>query len=237
MNRLTEVHNDNLLKIEAPFDLQLDLLDREIEDVLTASDKANTHADQYWQDLAGVRDPADNTVVTTNGRMDDYYDDRVEALNREKDLVIRALERAVDEGKDVEAVLAAMRIDWLAGVYVIGTSSFYDDLIYDLTVFDTEFDIFTYDMGHGKGHGHTNQSNRGQIRSDTGFVIGAGIGGNDLSTLKAAPAPVDGETRRYDRATLNGAPQGRAGDYELGLRQSQADGAFGFDQAAQQGVR
>lgn len=212
INRLTEIHNDNLLKIEAPFDLQLDLLDREIEDVLQAQEKATQFAEDYWTDLH-----SDNAA--TPGRMEDYLTDREEALNREKDLIVRALERAVDEGKPVDDVLAAMRIDWLQGVYASGTQSFYDADIYDMTTFDNEFDIFTYDLGHGKGHGHTNQANRGQIRSDTGFVIGAGLGENDLDTLKAAPGPVDGKTCRYDRATLSGNDgNGRLNDYEVGLK-------------------
>ena len=127
-----------------------------------------------------------------------YYDDRIEALNREKDLVIRSLERAIDEAKPVEDVLAAMRIDWLQGVYINGTVANYDPEVYDLTYFDTEFDIFTYDMGHGKGHGHTNQSNRGQIQNNIGLVVGAGMG-NDISSLKGQPRPGDGKMRRYDR--------------------------------------
>jgi len=52
--------------------------------------------------------------------MRDYYDDRVEALTREKDIIVRTIERALSEGKPVDDVLAAMRIDWLQGVYVSG---------------------------------------------------------------------------------------------------------------------
>ena len=33
-DRLSEIHDDNLLKIEAPFDLQLDLLEEEREDII-----------------------------------------------------------------------------------------------------------------------------------------------------------------------------------------------------------
>ena len=75
-------------------------------------------------------------------------------MNREKDNVIRALERAVSEGKPVDDVLTAMRLDWLQGVYTSGTSAYYDANVYDTSVFDSEFDNFTYDIGHGKGHGH-----------------------------------------------------------------------------------
>lgn len=35
-DRLEEIHDDNLLKIEAPFDLQLDLLEQEGSDVTQA---------------------------------------------------------------------------------------------------------------------------------------------------------------------------------------------------------
>jgi hypothetical protein len=88
--------------------------------------------------------------------MTDYELDREEALDREKDKVDRILERAIEEGKAVDEVLYALRLDWLAGVYVAGTTAYFDDDIYDLTIFDTEFDMFTYDIGHGKGHGHRN---------------------------------------------------------------------------------
>lgn len=65
-----------------------------------------------------------------------------------------------------------MRLDWLQGLYVSGTEVYYDKYTYDMSVFDSEFDIFTYDIGNGKGHGHTGQANRGQ-RRNAGFVIGS----------------------------------------------------------------
>lgn len=153
-NRLSEIHADHVLKVIAPFELQIDLLDKENADVLAAKNNAVSHADDYFKDLTGYN-KAGNSWDNT-GRMYEYYTDRVEALDREKDLIERALTRAVDEAKPVDEVLQAMRIDWLQGVYSSGTVAYYDKDIYDLTVFDTEFDIFTYDMGHGKGHGHTN---------------------------------------------------------------------------------
>jgi len=88
--------------------------------------------------------------------MNDYLEDRIVALTTETDRVTRIFERAVDDKKPVQDVLYAMRLDWLQGIYVSGEDVFYDDLIYDLTVYDDEFDLFTYDIGHGKGHGHTN---------------------------------------------------------------------------------
>lgn len=159
-----------------------------------------------------------------------YRDDRIEALDREETLVLRTLDRAFEEGKPVDEVLYAMRLDWLQGIYVSGNAAVFDEDVYDLTYFDTEFDVFTYDMGHGKGHGHTAQGNRGQIQDNTGFVVGVGAAANDLNELRAAPGPVDGKTRRYDRATLSGnGGNGRLSDYELGTLQSQKDGEYGFD--------
>ena len=64
--------------------------------------------------------------------MADYLADREEALNREADRVIRALERAVSDKKPVDEVLYAMRLDWLSGVYVSGDSVYYDGDVYDI---------------------------------------------------------------------------------------------------------
>lgn len=41
IERLQDIHDDNLLKIEAPFDFQLDMLDEEIADVTAAKADAN----------------------------------------------------------------------------------------------------------------------------------------------------------------------------------------------------
>lgn len=153
-NRLSEIHADHVLKVIAPFELQIDLLDKENLDVAAAKTAAEKHAEDYFKDLSGY-DKA-TLAFKAEGRMYDYYTDRVEALDREKELIERALNRAVEEAKPVDEVLQAMRIDWLQGVYCSGNLAYYDKDIYDMSVFDTEFDIFTYDMGHGKGHGHTN---------------------------------------------------------------------------------
>jgi len=50
-NRLEEIHDDNLLKIEAPFDLQLDLLEEELSDVQQAKAHAVTDANDAFADL------------------------------------------------------------------------------------------------------------------------------------------------------------------------------------------
>lgn len=51
-----------MFKIEAPFDLQLDLLEEEKEDIADAKDYARSDADDAFEDL--------------KERMDDYLADR-----------------------------------------------------------------------------------------------------------------------------------------------------------------
>lgn len=215
--RLQDIHDDNLVKIQAPFTLQLDLLTEEIEDIAQAQAYATTDADEAWTDL--------------QNRMERYRLDREDAMMVETDRVFAILERAVAESKDVADVLFAMRLDWLQGVYVSGSLAYFDSSIYDLTVFDTEFDLFTYDIGHGKGHGHTNQGAVGNMKTSNGFVKGEGVAGRDISQLSAAPGPVDGKTRRYDKRNLAGE------DYARGVAEGERAGHFGYNQAAAKQVR
>jgi hypothetical protein len=221
-DRLQDIHDDNLLKIEAPFDFQLDMLDEELQDV----DKAQ---------LSAIQDSTDAFADLTE-RMDDYEADRIEALNREKDKVLRILQRAVSEGKPVEDVLAALRLDWLAGVYTAGDVAYFDTDVYDKTVFDTEYDMFTFDIGRGKGHGHRDtQQGPGNNRTQ-GFVVGRG-GIGDISQLNGEASPADGLPGRYDKQTMagHGKPL-RPSDYEIGVRQAQAEGAYRYNQAADLGL-
>jgi len=145
------------------------MLEEELQDVATALASALGDEAEAFTDL--------------KERMDDYELDREEALDREKEKVDRILERAVEEGKAVDEVLYALRLDWLAGVYVAGTNAYFDDDIYDLTIFDTEFDMFTYDVGHGKGHGHRNGVQGPGNDREQGFVTGRG-GIGEINTLK-----------------------------------------------------
>lgn len=162
-----------------------------------------------------------------------YRDDRIEALNAEADKVNRILDRAIVDEKPIDEVFYALRIDWLQGVYISGTAVEFDDSVYDLTVFDDEFNIFTYDIGHGKGHGHTNQANMSPGFPGQGYVIGDGQGARNMADgLRGAPGPVDGKTRRYDRQTLSGGRN----DYGLGVAYGQRQGSFGYNQAAATGA-
>lgn len=169
--------------------------------------------------------------------MTDYLADREEALNREADRVIRALERAVSDKKPVDEVLYAMRLDWLSGVYVSGDSVYYDGDVYDMGFFDSEFDLFTFDIGHGKGHGHrTGTMGTGNDRQ-TGMVVGGRGATGNIDQLNGRPVPVDGKRRRYDKATQSGhaAPNKRS-DYEVGLQAGRKEGAYNYNQAADLGL-
>lgn len=222
-DRLSDIHDDNLLKIEAPFDLQLDLLEEEGEDIDTAKQHALDDAGDAWADL--------------QERINDYLADREEALNREADRVVRALERAVDDSKPVDEVLYAMRLDWLQGVYVSGATVYYDEDVYDMGFFDSEFDLFTFDIGHGKGHGHrTGTMGTGNDRQ-TGMVVGARGATGSIDQLRGRPTPKGGERRRYDKATQSGhgAPNKRS-DYEVGLQAGRKEGAYNYNQAADLGL-
>jgi hypothetical protein len=218
LNRLDDIHDDNLVKIDAPFTLQLDLLEEELDDITRARIYATQDADDAKTDLIA--------------RMTEFRDDRIRDMNVEAARVMRVLDRAVNDNKFVEDVFYAMRLDWLQGIYTSGVLAFYDATVYDMTHFTGEFDLFTYDIGYGKGHGHPNQANTGPI-TDAGYVVGNGEGERPLKNLRAAPGPQDGKTRRYDRQTLSGGRN----DYGLGVAQSSKGGSFGFDQAAQQQVR
>lgn len=49
--RLDDIHDDNLVKVEAPFQLQLDLLEKEKADVVKAQSYAEADASEAWADL------------------------------------------------------------------------------------------------------------------------------------------------------------------------------------------
>jgi hypothetical protein len=130
-----------------------------------------------------------------------------------------------------------MRLDWLQGVYISGEEAEFDNEVWDSKVYDNEFDIFTFDIGHGKGHGHRAGAPAPQNDRRTGFVSGARGADGDISRLNGRPVPVDGKRRRYDKATQSGygAPK-RQSDYELGLENSRAVGQYNYNQAADLGL-
>jgi len=142
--RLTEINNDNKFKLEQPFEYQVTLLGKEIADITTAKNYAISDANAAYNDLIA--------------RMTEYRNDVKIGLNNETDKVLRAIERGFTDHKKMEDVLEGMRIDFLQGVYLSGNVYHFDDDVYDLSVFDTIFDDFEYEIGHGTGHGHASQS-------------------------------------------------------------------------------
>lgn len=221
--RLEEIHADNSIKIVAPFELQLDLLEEEVEDV--------TQARAY-----AVEDLTDAQADLIE-RMQDYLDDRLEAMDLEVRKIERLIERAVDEGKSVADVVYGMKLDWLSGLFFQGAGNIiFDSGIFDDSVYDNEFDMFTFDIGQGKGHGHRDTTGPGNP-TEIGMVVGRG-GSGDISTLRGEPVARDGTRRRYDKMTQNGnGSNGDPSNYSIGISKSQADGAYGYNQAADMGLQ
>jgi hypothetical protein len=182
--------------------------------------------------MAAAEDDQDDAFADLIERMTDFLDAKTLEFESETDKIVRALDRAVRDSKDVGDVFYAMRIDWLQGVQVFGNSAAWSDDVWDKkSQLDGTFDMFTFDIGKGKGHGHTTSRGYGNDR-ETGFVVGQG-GSGDITTLRGEPVARDGTRRRYDRATQSGAGgPNRPSDYEVGLTNARAQGTFGYDQAA-----
>jgi len=159
--RLADIHEDNILKSAAPFEYQQDLLNEEIEDVNAAKTNAIADKNAAYTDL--------------KERIEDYFEDREEALNLELQKVERIIRRAALEGKAVDDVVYGMRLDWLAGIFFAGTNAIYDSEIYDKKkAFGNEFDIFTYYIGMGKGHGHRDARGPNYGEQKSSYVVGYG---------------------------------------------------------------
>ena len=108
-------------------------------------------------------------------------------MNVELQKVERIIRRAEQEGKAVDDVVYGMRLDWLAGIFFAGNDAIYDSEIYDKkAAFGREFDIFTYDIGHGKGHGH---------RDSYGSSGSSGYGGRQAAPARDYETRATGATR------------------------------------------
>jgi molecular chaperone GrpE (heat shock protein) len=91
-----EAHQE---KAEAPFIYQDDMLLQEIDDIKVAMSHAEDDQDDAFADLIE--------------RMTDFYNAKVLEFDSETDKIVRALDRAVRDSKDVGDVFYAMRIEWL----------------------------------------------------------------------------------------------------------------------------
>ena len=160
LRRLEEIHTDNKKKIAAPFEYQERLLQEEEDDILQARNNAIRDSNDAFDDL--------------EWRLDELRKDIVEEQATEVIRIKAALNRAVFDHKLVGNVFHALKIDWLkeldvntAARTVTPTAS-----SRDFTLYESIFDDFHYDIGHGKGthegdidhgpvvDGYTNRSDR-----------------------------------------------------------------------------
>lgn len=116
----------------------------ELEDINEAQENALEDQDEAFDDLIE--------------RMTDLYEAKLNEFETETDKIVRALDRALRDSKPIYDVFNAMRVDWLQGVSMMGNNAFFNDGIWDKFQLDGTFDIFTFDIGKGKGHGHTQAS-------------------------------------------------------------------------------
>lgn len=84
IRRMDSIHEDNLVLIDAPFNLQLDLLQREDKDIEKAK-------------LSATETDAVDARADLRARMVRYHADREEKMNLEAARVMRLLDRAVTD--------------------------------------------------------------------------------------------------------------------------------------------
>ncbi len=102
--RLTEIYNDNLIKIDAPFDYQIRLLAEEEDDILEARANAVRDSNDAYDDL--------------EWRLDSLFDDIIEDQEIEQERIFAAIERALVDKKNPAKVFLALKIDWMDTVTV-----------------------------------------------------------------------------------------------------------------------
>lgn len=150
MQRLEEIHADNMFKIDAPFDYQIRLLEEERGDTVGAQNASNKDANDAFYDL--------------NLRLDQFADDLTSSFQEEADMIKNAISRSFLDRKHPCKVLAALRIDWLQKKITCGFATTDPDTITEILVNDADlpkiygmyddlFSNFHYDIGHGKGTG------------------------------------------------------------------------------------
>lgn len=146
IQRLSEIHMNNIREIEAPFEYQLELLEKEEDDITVALTEAITDSNNAYTDMLN--------------RLDRLFDDKMEALLDEVNKIADAIERAVVDKKNPCDVLRALRLDLTQYITCTpdnSTPPAFDDT--DPLIFreyEGLFDDFHYDIGHGKGSGEGN---------------------------------------------------------------------------------
>lgn len=168
VQRLTEMHQDNVEKIDAPFDYQIRLIGEEENDVLQARNEALRDSNDAFSDLLF--------------RLESFADDIKAVFDDEISQIGQAVQRAQVDHKNPCAVLFALRINWLSeiegcdagfrgvtngaiatewpGYNGAGTpplpslsTTLSSDPASIWGEYDTIFSDFHYDIGHGKATG------------------------------------------------------------------------------------
>jgi len=138
-----------LKKINAPFEYQERLLLEEEDDILQARNNAIRDSNDAFDDL--------------EWRLDSLRSDIIEEQDTEVIRIKAALGRALVDHKSVGRVFHALKIDWLKELDV-DTTNFNNGVdgaqtvaadvdVRDFTMYESIFDDFHYDIGHGKGTG------------------------------------------------------------------------------------
>lgn len=144
--RLTEIYDDNLMKIDAPFDYQIRLLGEEEDDILEARANAVRDSNDAYDDL--------------EWRLDSLSSDIIEDQQIEQERILQAIQRSLVDKKNPAKVFLALKIDWMDTVVVDPTTLTTlpvtgTGLTQDFSDYDGMFNDFHYDIGHGKGTGET----------------------------------------------------------------------------------
>lgn len=142
VQRLAEVHQQNIREIEGPFDYQIDLLDKEEDDITVALTEAIMDSNAAYTDMLS--------------RIDRLYQDKVAGLTREINQIKDAIDRSGVDRKDACEVLFSLRLDILKNIDCDsnGGAATYDNTdTLEFRHYEGMFDDFHYDIGHGKGTG------------------------------------------------------------------------------------
>ena len=99
-NYLETINEDVWLPaMQAPFNYQLLMIEKELADIDQAEEYAIEDQDEAYDDLLE--------------RMEDFYNAKMDEFESETDKVMRAIDRALRDKKPVDEVFYAMRLDWL----------------------------------------------------------------------------------------------------------------------------
>ena len=152
VQRLTEINQQVTREITAPFNYQIDLLEKEKDDITIALSEAILDANDARDDMFN--------------RLERLFQDKQASLDSEIRQIIDAIERSEVDQKDACNVLFALRLEVLQEVTCDRTATPVSEFVGDASTWDMYeglFDDFHYDIGHGKGTGEGSIDN-GPVR-------------------------------------------------------------------------